>query len=166
MERLIKNVPAGILLLIYLFPVAVIVIFRHHIDKEFRIILIGVQTLFASIWTASMLSYIATESGSRKYITAAQVLIFIDLFLLALLPILAHQDFELVKSFSKFALAFRIGVAGFYVILARRVFYARAYWFLFVEFLIPIIGIYTLSNEVQKWEKEKLEEEDESITNK
>jgi hypothetical protein len=117
-----------------------------------------VSYLSSSLWISSVIEYMYKESDSSKYRLLCHA-INIIIAVIAIFPsqspesFLEHSFLDVFIGFMPLALY--VTNVIFITLMIKRVFYARSMWFIIVELILLPFGMFTLTSEIQNWEKEK-----------
>lgn len=114
-----------------------------------------VPALTIAIWCSSLVAYMSSESGSKRFGNLAFALIWLDFLLQCSVVYLEFHDLysSLIPMLEAFGFLALITTSILMYNIVKQVFYARTNWFLFLELFIIPMGVFTLTPDVQNWEK-------------
>ncbi len=155
MKQIILKIPALVFLLLMFTPLIL-----FYLDVSLGSMDIILKTRFlpilvSAIWSLSLIDYMAGESKSDQYVMLSKILILCQVIIELLIPFISEGNLL-------YEWIFLIEILGFLLILlsaifitsiVKKVFYARTIWFLFLEVWVTVVGIFTLTPDVQNWEK-------------
>ena len=157
MKNLIIKTNPVILILIFIAPT----IFNRIFDLNYQNILFYLQYTFLIIWTISILDYLKYKIGNFTKNRFINFILILD-FLIISIAFFANKENSLLNekemkiimmSLLSFAFITRIYIAYFLTKRTEQIFFNRSKWFMFLEYLIPFLGIYTISREINLNEK-------------
>lgn len=155
MKQIILRVPSFIFIFLIFFP-AILWYFKINMGAANTLLATRIlPTSIGAIWMLSLVSYMSKESKSDEYVLLTQILIICQVIIHITIPFIEMDnpfyDWVIILEFLGFSLL--IINAAFITAIVKKVFYARSTWFLFIEVWILPIGVFTLTPDVQAWEK-------------
>lgn len=164
MKNLVLKVPTAIFVVLVFLPILIwamqLVAEKELIEPKYYPVLSIIGSVVSSIWLVSIIDYFQSKAPNFKYTKLIYVLIALDL-IVSLLEFFALIDFgpSTPTIFTAVQFAFFIPTVVFITLLIRKVFYERSVWFIVVEILTVVVGIFTLTPEIKRHEKEVLAQE-------
>ncbi len=155
MKNIILKVTTFVFLLLAIGPMVIWFNAREEVPV-FLLIALGMLYTIGTIWSVSLVAYMASETENKIYISLTYILLGFG-FLFQIADTYFGLVLEYGHIFSNVLDTFRtilaITATVFTTIIVKRVFYARSTWFLFFEVLVYPIGMMTLTPDVKAWEK-------------
>lgn len=163
MKKLIQTIPPILWSLVSLIPLIAFLSVPTEILPFEMLSHLSIATyLCYALWTSSLVEYMCHEAKSMKYRVLDHVttaLIVLVEFVHKFYPTEPSPEIKFELPASLLSLILIVFNSFIVVQIVKRVFYARSTWFVFMELVSIPIGMFTLSSEVQNWEKEKAENE-------
>lgn len=155
MKQIILKVPSIIFILLIFTP---LILWYFGIETGAADVILKTRVLpiiVSSIWALSLVAYMFSESKSDTYVNITRILIISHTIIELAIPYITEDNpyysWIFVIELLGFAL---ITLNAFFITsIVKKVFYARSSWFVFLEVWIIPIGAFTLTPDVQKWEK-------------
>lgn len=125
--------------------------------------LIMLPTITTSFWIISVAEYVHEETRSDRFVL---MIYLIELFQIALMADYAFRlgliDFIDLPFVGRFAF-FNVVVGVLLAFNIKKLFTARTLWWIIIELAFPVIGVWTLTSEIQQWDKNKKKTGDEDV---
>ncbi|MFT5823572.1 MAG: hypothetical protein ACI8ZM_004834 [Crocinitomix sp.] len=155
MKQIILKVPSFVFILLIFTP---FILWYFGVNTGAADIILKTRALpiiVSAVWSLSLISYMFSESKSDEYVIIAKILIISQAIIELSIPYITYDNPYYTWIVAIEILGFvLINLNAFFITsIVKKVFYARSVWFLFLEVWIIPIGAFTLTPDVQKWEK-------------
>lgn len=155
MKQIILKVPSLVFLLLMFTPLIITFseISLGGMDIIFKTRFLPI--LVSAIWSLSLIDYMTGESKSNQYVMLSKILILCQVIIELLIPFISEDNllYEWILLIEILGILLIIVSSIFITSIVQKVFYARTTWFLFLEIWITVLGMFTLTPDVQNWEK-------------
>jgi hypothetical protein len=156
MKNIILKTPSFVFLIAMYFPWSLFFFVDLPQIKGFFSLLTLFSTVVGAIWIIAVAEYMCSEAKSRKYVALVYGLLAME-FIFQLTEFLLMDYLEANRDlFHVFRILLLIDVIVIGILMTKiikRVFYARSTYFVFLEASITPIGMWTLTSDIQDWEK-------------
>ena len=159
MRNIILRVPSYVFVVLFCLPSALSALSdKLGIELKLSFVLIVLlQICFSFIWKLSLVDYLSHENKDARNVWITYLMIFLEEVSFVLLLVFG-TNFQVLPLLIASAILLKVLVIFKLTKLLRSVFYERSLWWVIFEFLFLILGVWSITDAIQNWEKEKLED--------
>lgn len=154
MKRIVLDTPVPIFVLGIFLPY-ILTFSSVSFPFMIHILLIMLPTITTSLWVISVAEYVREETQSDRFVL---MIYLVELFQIALMADYAFHlgliDFIHLPFVMRFAF-FNLVIGVLLALNIKKLFTGRTLWWIIIELAFPVIGVWTLTSEIQEWDKTK-----------